>query len=26
LRPVARMLATMLCAEGIPEVGDEVRA
>lgn len=25
LRPVARMLATMMCAEGIPELGMEVR-
>jgi uncharacterized protein (TIGR00369 family) len=24
-RPVGRMLATMMCAEGIPEVGQEVR-
>lgn len=26
LRPVARMLATMMCAEGLPELGMEVRA
>jgi uncharacterized protein (TIGR00369 family) len=26
LRPVARMLATMMAAEGIPEIGAEVRA
>ena len=25
-RPFGRMLATMMCAEGIPEVGQEVRA
>lgn len=25
-RPIGRMLATMMCAEGIPEVGQEVRA
>lgn len=24
-RPVGRMLATMMCAEGIPEIGQEVR-
>jgi uncharacterized protein (TIGR00369 family) len=26
LRPIARMLATMMCAEGIAELGTEVRA
>jgi uncharacterized protein (TIGR00369 family) len=25
-KPVGRMLATMMCAQGIPEVGQEVRA
>jgi len=24
-RPIGRMLATMMCAEGIPEIGQEVR-
>jgi hypothetical protein len=26
MKPVARMLATMMAAEGIPEIGAEVRA